>query len=113
MSTGCRCRERSATIAHRVTTSKSRSGRRGLFPATSVLPAATGVNALNDVSLRGGLAFDLFGNGKTSLRVSAGQYRDPLQVGGNLDCQNPIATRVTSTTRSGATRTVISCRTAI
>ena len=32
--------------------------------------------------------------------MSAGQYRDPLQVGGIFIASNPIATRVTSTTRS-------------
>jgi hypothetical protein len=69
-------------------------------PATIVLPATTGIDAYNDVSLRGGLAYDLFGDGKTSVRVSAGQYRDPLQVGGIFIANNPIATRVTSTTRS-------------
>jgi hypothetical protein len=69
-------------------------------PDAITLPATTGVDAYNDVSLRGGLAYDLFADGKTSLRVSAGQYRDALQVGGIFIANNPVATRVTSTTRS-------------
>lgn len=69
-------------------------------PVGVTLPATTGVDAYNDISLRGGLAYDLFGDNKTSVRVSAGQYRDALQAGGIFIANNPIATRVTSTTRS-------------
>jgi hypothetical protein len=69
-------------------------------PNGTILPATTGIDAYNDLSLRGGLAYDLFGDNKTSLRVSAGQYRDALQAGGIFIANNPIATRVTSTTRS-------------
>lgn len=68
--------------------------------AGTTLPATTGVDAYNDISLRGGLAYDLFGDGKTSLRVSAGQYRDALQAGGIYIANNPIARMVTTTNRS-------------
>jgi hypothetical protein len=68
-------------------------------PQAITLPATTGIDAYNDLSLRGGLAYDVFGDGKTSLRVSAGQYRDPLQAGGIYIANNPIARQVTSTTR--------------
>ena len=42
------------------------------WPSEFVIPAATGVNAYLDLSPRVGFAYDVFGNGKTSLKANVG-----------------------------------------
>jgi hypothetical protein len=47
-----------------------------------VFPELIGVPGFNDLVARGGSAYDLFGNGKTSLKVNVGKY---LQAANNQD----------------------------
>ena len=54
-----------------------------LFHSTpQVFPEVVGVPGFDDVVVRGGGAYDLFGNGKTSLKVNVGKY---LQAANNQD----------------------------
>ena len=49
---------------------------------------------------RGGLAYDLFGNGRTSLKVNGGQYVAPAQNAGIYTGAAPTSAIVTAATRS-------------
>ena len=45
-----------------------------------------------DISPRGGLAYDVFGNGKTAVKVNFGKYLEPASnLNGNYSISNPIA----------------------
>jgi hypothetical protein len=59
-----------------------------------------GVN-YKDISPRGGAAFDVFGNGKTALKINFGKYMDPASnLAGNYSLNNPIARIATTATRT-------------
>jgi len=59
-----------------------------------------GVN-YKDISPRGGAAWDVFGNGKTAVKVNAGRYEDPASnLNNNYSISNPIARIATSTSRT-------------
>jgi hypothetical protein len=59
-----------------------------------------GVN-YKDISPRGGLALDVFGTGKTSVKINAGKYMDPASnLNNNYSISNPIARIATSATRT-------------
>ena len=49
--------------------------RTSVFNATPItFPASEGVTGYNDISPRMGLAYDLFGNGKTAVKATLGKY---------------------------------------
>ena len=54
-----------------------------------VIPKTRGVDSYKDVSPRMGLAYDLFGTGKTALRLSVGRYLEGAGVTGNYANTNP------------------------
>jgi hypothetical protein len=69
------------------------------WPSTFTIPDATGVNAYLDLSPRVGFAYDLFGNGKTSLKGNLGRYLHPASNAGRFDAANPAARVVTLASR--------------
>jgi hypothetical protein len=65
------------------------------WPQEFVIPEAKGVDAYLDLSPRVGVAYDLFGNGKTSFKANVGRYLHPASNAGRFDAANPAARVVT------------------
>jgi len=56
--------------------------------------------SLHDLSPKLSTAYDLFGDGKTAVKVSLNRYVEPYTVGGLAGSRNPILRLANSTTRS-------------
>jgi len=65
-----------------------------------VFPETPGVDAYKDISPRGGVAYDLFGNGRTAVKVNFGKYLEPTSNNNNYILSNPITRIATTTQRS-------------
>ena len=65
-----------------------------------VFSETTGVDSYKDISPRGGVAYDVFGNGKTSLKVNVGKYLEAAQNGGTYNGPAPTGRITTSVTRT-------------
>jgi hypothetical protein len=69
------------------------------IPNAIVLPAQSGITGYNDISPRVGMAYDLFGNGKTSLKANVGRYLHPASNQGRFINANPSERVATITNR--------------
>jgi hypothetical protein len=58
------------------------------------------VDAFSDITPRGAVAYDLFGNGKTALKGNIGEYLEAVQNSGRYVQSNPRSLVVTGATRS-------------
>jgi hypothetical protein len=63
-------------------------------------PQTPGVTGYKDLSPRGGFAYDLFGNGKTSVKVNFGKYLEPTSNNNNYILSNPIGRIATTSSRT-------------
>jgi hypothetical protein len=70
------------------------------FPTAVVYPYTKGVTGYHDLWPRGGVAYDVFGTGKTSVKVNFGRYLEAAQNGGLFIALNPTGRLSTTTTRS-------------
>jgi hypothetical protein len=70
------------------------------LPTALVFPETPGVTGYKDLSPRGGLAYDLFGNGKTAVKVNFGKYLEPTSNNNNYILSNPIGRIATTSTRT-------------
>jgi len=57
--------------------------------APITFPRTDGVTGYNDITPRGGFAYDVFGNGKTSLKVNVGKYLQSANNQENYTISNP------------------------
>jgi len=69
------------------------------FPTEKTYPSTEG-SSYNDLTPRGGVAVDVFGNGKTSLKFSFGRYLEAAQNAGFFTTNNPIGRLSTSVART-------------
>ncbi len=70
------------------------------LPTVTSFPETKGVDSYKDLTPRGGVAIDLFGDGKTAVKFNVGRYLEAAQNGGLF-----IASRPTSRISTTASRT--------
>ncbi|HZI78242.1 MAG TPA: TonB-dependent receptor [Vicinamibacterales bacterium] len=74
-------------------------GPHRFFPVAKTYAFTEG-SAYNDLSPRGGVALDVFGNGKTSVKFNVGRYLEAAQNGGFFITNNPTGRLSTTSART-------------
>jgi Carboxypeptidase regulatory-like domain len=59
------------------------------LPTAILIPETRGVDSYKDVTTRMGAAYDLFGNGRTALKINVGNYLEGVGVTGTYANTNP------------------------
>jgi hypothetical protein len=72
----------------------------GRFGPANIFPRTDGVTGYRDLSPRGGIVYDLFGNGKTAVKANFGKYLQGVFSGEAYTIKNPATTLVSTITRS-------------
>ena len=78
---------------------EQRIGPSRFLPAGLVFPKTDGVNAYRDLTPRAGIAYDVFGNSWTAVKVSAGKYLEGAGTTGIYYNSNPATSVVRTTSR--------------
>ena len=84
------------------------AGPSRFLPIPISFPETSGVDGYKDITPRMGVAYDLFGNGKTALKLNLGKYLEGVGVQLNYINTNPILRMPRSTSQfgtAGVTRT--------
>ena len=70
------------------------------FGGPNLIPRTEGVHGYHDITPRMGATYDVFGNGKTALKVSVGEYLQGAWTGDAYIINNPGSTLVTTVNRA-------------
>ena len=76
---------------------EQREGPSRFLPTGIVIPETQGVDSYKDVTPRVGVAYDLFGNGRTAIKVHLGKYLEGAGVSNNWANSNPTLRMPTTT----------------
>ena len=68
---------------------QQQEGPSRFLPTALVIPETPGVDAYKDITPRMGLAYDVFGNGRTAFKFNAGKYLEGMGISNNWANANP------------------------
>jgi Carboxypeptidase regulatory-like domain len=87
---------------------EQQAGPSRFIPVAMIFPETTGVDSYKDLTPRMGVAYDLFGNGKTALKLNVGKYLEGVGLQLNYINTSPMLRMPRSTSQfgtAGVTRT--------